>query len=82
MKSALASLRLCCALTGMLLLLACGDRTAPNTEATTPPGMEPPSPALEGLSPEQLEQRAEAMTPEQAEELGVVDTTIRVNDEP
>ncbi len=35
-------------------------------------------PVAEGLSPEEIRQQAEPMTPEQAEQLGIVDTTIHV----
>jgi hypothetical protein len=33
---------------------------------------------LDGLSREEIERQAEAMTPEQAEKLGIVDTTIHL----
>jgi hypothetical protein len=36
--------------------------------------------ALEGLSPEQIRSRVEPMSPEMAESLGIVDTTIHVED--
>lgn len=45
-------------------------------------GAEPPEDApvdgsaVDGLTPEQLRQRAEPMSPEEAEALGIVDTTI------
>lgn len=35
-------------------------------------------PVVEGLSPEQLQERAEPMSPEQAEQLGIIDTSIHV----
>ncbi|MBA2671851.1 MAG: hypothetical protein H0U67_15905 [Gemmatimonadetes bacterium] len=38
-------------------------------------------PVAEGLSPEEIRQRAEPMTPEQAEQLGIVDTTIHVEEQ-
>jgi hypothetical protein len=34
--------------------------------------------AVEGLSPEQIRAQAEEMSPEQAEQLGIVDTTIHM----
>lgn len=34
--------------------------------------------AYDGLSPAQIESQAEAMSPEQAEELGIVDSTIHM----
>jgi hypothetical protein len=36
--------------------------------------------ALGGIPPEQLQREGEAMSPEQAEQLGIVDTTIHVED--
>lgn len=36
--------------------------------------------ALDGLSRQQVERQAEPMSPEQAEQLGVVDTTIHLED--
>lgn len=39
-------------------------------------------PAVQPVSPAEIERRAEPMTPEEAEERGVVDTTIHVTDEP
>ncbi len=34
--------------------------------------------AMDGLSPEQIRQQAEPMSPEQAAQLGIVDTTIHL----
>jgi len=66
----------------VLLGLALGAcRTEPEppaTEAVDPAQRE----AVEGVSPEELRERAQPMTPEEARELGVVDTTIQVADEP
>jgi len=43
------------------------------------PGASPPeNGAMDGLSPEQIRQQAEPMSPEQAAELGIVDTTIHM----
>jgi hypothetical protein len=46
------------------------------------PEMEPPpavdEPQYDGLTREQIEQQAEPMTPAEAERLGIVDTTIRI----
>lgn len=36
--------------------------------------------AMDGLSPEELQERAQAMPPEQAEALGIVDSTIHIPD--
>lgn len=65
-RSFLAPL-LCCT----LLLGACDN------------GEERPAPAIdesefEGLSRDEIEQQAESMTPEEAERLGIVDSTIRI----
>lgn len=58
---------------------ACGDadpeRVAEPTPADTAADIQPRSPA-------EIEQQAEPMTPQQAEELGVIDTTIQVTEEP
>lgn len=53
------------------LLAGCGAGEEP---AAAPAG----DAAMEGLSPEQIRQQAESMSPEQAAELGIVDTTIHV----
>jgi hypothetical protein len=47
------------------------------------PELPPPPPAViepeyEGLTREEIELRAEPMTPAEAERLGIVDTTIRI----
>jgi hypothetical protein len=56
---------------GALLLLAgCGN--GPEPEAG------PSDPEYEGLSPAEIQLQAESMTPEEAERLGIVDTTIRI----
>jgi len=59
---------------GLLIALLLG--CAPDSP---PP---PPPPALEegyeGVSPEEMVRQAEPMTPEEAERLGIVDTTIRM----
>jgi hypothetical protein len=38
--------------------------------------------AVQPRSPAEIEQEAQPMTPERAEELGVIDTTIQVTEEP
>jgi hypothetical protein len=35
-------------------------------------------PAVEGLTPDEIRRQAEPMSPEEAEQLGIVDTTIHV----
>jgi hypothetical protein len=47
---------------------ACGD--------TDPEAAAPADETYEGLSREELQQQIESMTPQQAESLGIVDTTI------
>jgi hypothetical protein len=60
------------ALLGLIALTAgCG-----NGADDTPPGYTEPE--FDGLSREEIELQAEPMTPEEAERLGIVDTTIRV----
>lgn len=51
-----------------------GDR-AGDSATDTAVGVQPRSPA-------EIEQQAQPMTPQQAEELGVIDTTIQVTEEP
>ena len=53
------------------LLSACGG-----TEPEPEPGASEPE--YDGLSREEIERQAEAMTPAVAESLGIVDTTIRI----
>jgi hypothetical protein len=58
-------------LLGVILLGGCGD----GEESTPPPAAEP---EYDGLTREQIELQAEPMTPAEAERLGIVDTTIRI----
>lgn len=44
----------------------------------SPEALDVPDTEVEGLSREQIEQQAEPMTLEEAERLGIVDTTIRI----
>lgn len=44
------------------------------------PAAASPESSLDGLTPEQMEGRARAMSPERAESLGIIDTTIHVED--
>lgn len=70
------------ALTACLLLAASacdGDRGAGAEQAV--PASENDR-AMDGLSPAQIERRAEPMSPERAAELGIIDTTVSVSDEP
>jgi hypothetical protein len=69
-------------LSSLLLLLAfmacgtgTGDDRAADPAADTAAGIQP-------RSPEEIERQAQPMTPEQAEQMGVIDTTIQVTEEP
>ena len=55
-----------------LALTACGG-----AESEAPAAVQG-GPAVEGLTPEQIQAEAEAMSPEEAESLGIVDSTIHV----
>lgn len=55
-----------------LPLGACGG------EEAQPDAAAPEASGIGGLSPEQIRQQAEPMSPEQAEELGIIDTTIHL----
>lgn len=61
------------------LLSACGG--AAQDDGAGDSG-DSPDAAVEGLPPEEIQRRAEPMTPERAAELGVMDTTIQVGEEP
>lgn len=54
------------------LAAGCTRGDAPSAESTE--GGE----SLDGLSPEQIRQQAQPMSPERAEELGIIDTTIHM----
>jgi hypothetical protein len=71
-----------CVLLGAVLLTACGREDVRSAEGREALVADTAAPGLDGMSAEQIEQRAEAMSPERAEELGVVDTTIHVPPEP
>lgn len=68
-----SSFALCAAL---LLVLGAGgcQESVPERPAEPPRSAE----EYEGLSREEIERRASSMTPEEAERLGIVDTTIRI----
>jgi hypothetical protein len=72
------------ALAGALLALALGAcRAGPEAESSAGDPVDPAQrEAVQGVSPEELRERAQPMTPEEARELGVVDTTVQVADEP
>jgi hypothetical protein len=63
----------------LLTIAGCAPGEAPDAAhdpvADTAAGIHP-------RSPDEIEQQAQPMTPQQAEELGVVDTTIQVTEEP
>lgn len=67
-SAALAALLACA-----LAITGCG-RDGNGSEAEEPVA----EPVAEGLSPEEIQRQAEPMSPEQAEQLGIVDTTIHV----
>ncbi len=71
-----------CVLLGAVLLAACGREDVRSAEGREALVADTAAGALDGMTPEQIEQRAEAMSPERAAELGVVDTTIPVPSEP
>jgi hypothetical protein len=63
----------------VVALAACGPTAQQNADA----GAEADTvPAVQPVTPAEIERRAEPMTPEEAAERGVVDTTIHVTDEP
>lgn len=57
-----------------LLGTACRAEEAPQ-EASTPTG----DAVVDGVTNEELEQNAQPMSPEQAERMGIVDSTIRID---
>jgi hypothetical protein len=67
----------------VLLLSACLAACQPEpTHDTAGEAASDTAPGVRPLSPAEIGRRAEPMTPEQAESLGVVDTTIQVGEEP
>jgi hypothetical protein len=62
----------------LLVLLAVTPVTGCDRDESQPAPVVVDEPVAEGLSPEEIRQQAEPMTPEQAEQLGIVDTTIHV----
>ncbi len=59
-------------LLSLVLSAGCGQ---PEQDAPPPPLQDP---EYDGLSREEIEERASPMTPEEAERLGIVDTTIHI----
>lgn len=57
----------------ILLVMACGGTAEQPPEPAGDPGDDP-----RPLTREQIEESVEAMSPAQAESLGIVDTTIRI----
>jgi hypothetical protein len=53
---------------------ACGGEEEAEIEPAAEPG------AMDGLTPEQIRSQAEPMSPAVAESLGIVDTTIHIED--
>jgi hypothetical protein len=69
--------RLCTLAAALPLLAACpgrGDGSAEGTARMDTTNQDP----LDGLSAEELQRRVEPMTPEEAAEMGIVDTTIHL----
>jgi len=60
------------------LLLAAAVAGACKKEEPAPEGDAAAGNVVDGLSRDQIQQQAEPMTPEQAEQMGIVDTTIHV----
>ena len=54
----------------LVLLAGCGEEAEQGPDVAQP--------EYEGLSRDQIQNQAESMTPEEAERLGIVDTTIRL----
>ncbi len=63
----------------MLLVVACGDRGQSDRVGADPAG-DTANRALQGLSPDEIQQSARPMTAEQAAQMGLIDTTIHVED--
>jgi hypothetical protein len=66
----------------LLLVLATAACNGGAERDVTERGPADTAAAIQPRTPAEIEQQSEAMTPERAAELGVVDTTIRVTDEP
>jgi hypothetical protein len=66
----------------LLLLLAAACERGAARDAAIETGPADTAAAIQPRTPAEIEQQSEAMTPERAAELGVVDTTIQVTDEP
>jgi hypothetical protein len=78
MEISMSRLALSWFVVGTIALAGCrtaNDEVETTVEADTSAAVQPRSPA-------EIEQESRPMTPERAEELGVIDTTIQVTDEP
>ena len=79
MKRASPSRTVLLALPCVLALAGCDRGEAPRRATAEPARMDTTNQrALDGLSAEQIRAQAEAMSPERAEALGIIDTTIHV----
>jgi hypothetical protein len=67
------AIRMVVAGTALFVLAGCG----PEEPAAPPPTAEEER-EFQGLTPEEIQQQAEPMTLEEAERLGIIDTTIRI----
>ena len=66
----------------MLLAVGCGDRAGDGRTAADTATLDTADRVLqEGLSRDQIQQSAQPMTPEQAAQMGIIDTTIHVEDQ-
>ncbi len=81
MKATTARVRAFCVALGVLSLAGCQRESADQATINAEPS-DTAARALDGLTPEQIEQRAQGISPQEAEDLGVVDTTIHVTEEP
>jgi hypothetical protein len=64
----------------VLLLTGCGDRGGRSGAAADTLNTDTAGRALQGLSPAEIQQSARPMTQEQAAQMGIIDTTIHVED--
>lgn len=67
-------------LLAMAVAAACQPAAEPGADAARSPMDTTDTAGANGLSTQQIEQRAEAMSPARAESLGIVDTTIHLEE--
>jgi hypothetical protein len=66
----------------LVLVTVSGCGGGPGAERAGDPTVGDTAIGVQPRSPAEIEQQAQPMTPQQAEELGVIDTTIQVTEEP